>query len=154
MRWILLEITLFCPCKIAYTLWVCRIDSREIERILIDNICTMTNPYPVCHKEDIPENGSKGFSIEARTGEIEFFVVRKNNHYFAYVNSCPHTNINLEWVPDQFLDMNNNLIQCSLHGAKFMIEDGYCISGPCQGQKLKALDVRIEDDYLQLFTDY
>jgi len=139
-------------CLDPFGLW--RIESREIERILIDNTYTMTKPYPVCHKEDIPENGSKGFSIEARSGEIEFFVVRKNNRYFAYVNSCPHTNINLEWVADQFLDMNNNLIQCSLHGAKFMIEDGLCIFGPCLGKKLKSLDIRIEDDYLQLFTDY
>ncbi len=61
---------------------------------------------PFCHREDTPGNSSKGFSLEARAGEIEFFIVRKNNHYFTNVNSCPHTNINLEWVPDQFLDNN------------------------------------------------
>ena len=122
--------------------------------LLIDNTRTMTNTYPVCHKKDIPENGSKGFSLEAHSGEIEFFVVRKDNHYFAYVNSCPHTNINLEWVPDQFLDMSNELIQCSLHGAKFTIEDGYCIFGSCLGKKLKSLEIRIEDNYLQLITNY
>ena len=118
--------------------------------LLIDNTRTMTNTYPVCHKKDIPENGSKGFSLEACSGEIEFFVVHKNNHYFAYVNSCPHTNINLEWLPDQFLDMNNELIQCSLHGAKFTIEDGYCISGPCTGQKLLPLKVKIEEDMFEI----
>ena len=114
----------------------------------------MTKAYPVCHKEDIPENGSKGFFLEARSGEIIFFVVRKNARYFAYVNSCPHTNINLEWVPDQFLDTSKELIQCSLHGAKFQIEDGYCIFGPCLGHKLKSLEIRIEDDHIQLITDY
>ena len=110
--------------------------------------------YPICHKDDIPENSAKGFSLEARSGEITFFVIRKNAKYFAYVNSCPHTNINLEWVPDQFLDINNELIRCSLHGAKFQIEDGYCIFGPCLGQQLKPLEIRIEGDDLQLVTDY
>ena len=110
--------------------------------------------YPICHKEDIPENGAKGFSLEARSGEIAFFVIRKNAKYFAYVNSCPHTNINLEWVPDQFLDINNELIQCSTHGAKFQIEDGYCIFGPCLGQKLKPVEIRIEGDNLQLVTGH
>ena len=114
----------------------------------------MVSTYPLCHKEDIPENGAKGFSLEACSGEIAFFVICKNTKYFAYVNSCPHTNINLEWVPDQFLDNDNELIQCSTHGAKFNIEDGYCVFGPCLGQKLKSLEVRIEGDYLQLVTDY
>jgi nitrite reductase/ring-hydroxylating ferredoxin subunit len=110
--------------------------------------------YPLCDKEDIPENGAKGFSLKARSGEIEFFVVRKNAKYFAYVNSCPHNNINLEWVADQFLDNNNELIQCSTHGAKFTIEDGFCIFGPCLGQKLKSLEIRIEGDSLKLVSDY
>ena len=114
----------------------------------------MMMTYPICHKEDIPENGSKGFSLKARSGEIVFFVVRQNNSYFAYVNLCPHTNINLEWEPDQFLDNNDELIQCSLHGAKFNIEDGLCIFGPCLGEKLKSLKIRIEEDQLQLITDH
>jgi len=114
----------------------------------------MMMTYPICHKEDIPENSSKGFSLEARSDELVFFVVRKKNSYFAYVNSCPHANINLEWVPDQFLDNNNELIQCSLHGAKFNIEDGLCIFGPCPGQKLKSLEIRTEKDQLQLITDH
>jgi len=114
----------------------------------------MMMTYPICHKEDIPENNSKGFSLEARSGELVFFVVRQNNSYFAYVNSCPHTNINLEWESDQFLDNNDELIQCSLHSAKFNIEDGLCIFGPCLGKKLKSLKIRIEEDQLQLITDH
>lgn len=114
----------------------------------------MMNTYPICRKEDIQENGAKGFTLEASSGEIAFFVVRKNGQYFAYVNSCPHTNINLEWVPNQFLDKNNELIQCSTHGAKFNIEDGICIFGPCLGRKLKSLEILIEGDDLQLVTDY
>ena len=114
----------------------------------------MIKAYPVCHQEDIPENRAKGFSVKARSGEIAFFVVRKNARYFAYVNSCPHTNVNLEWLPDQFLDNNNELIQCSTHGAKFNIEDGFCIFGPCLGQKLKSLEIQVEGDFLQLVTDY
>ncbi len=110
--------------------------------------------YPICHKEDIPENSAKGFSLETRSGEITFFVIRKNARYFAYVNSCPHTNINLEWLPDQFLDKNKDLIQCSTHGAKFQIEDVYCIFGPCLGQKLKSLEIQVENEELHLLTDY
>ena len=113
----------------------------------------MVMSYPICHKEEIPENSARGFSLETRIDKIKFFVIRKNAKYFAYANSCPHTNINLEWVPDQFLDSKIELIQCSIHGAKFQIEDGHCIYEPCLGQKLKPLNIQIEGDYLQLMAD-
>ncbi len=101
----------------------------------MNNTSNMMSTYPICHKEDISENGAKDFLLETHLGEIEFFVVRKNGKYFAYVNSCPHTNINLEWVPDRFLDNNNELIQCSTHGTKFTIEDGFCIFGSFLGSR-------------------
>ncbi len=110
--------------------------------------------YSVCHKEDIPNNAAKGFSLDADSGEIVFFVVRKQCQYFAYVNSCPHTGINLEWLPDQFLDNENKLIQCSLHGAQFNIENGLCIFGPCLGRELRSIETRIDGDHLQIVTDY
>lgn len=57
-------------------------------------------------------------------------------------------------MPDQFLDTHHELIQCSLHGAKSNIEDGFCIFGPCWGQKLESLEIQIENDVLKLVTDY
>ena len=36
-------------------------------------------------------------------------------------------------------------IICSTHGALFKIEDGYCISGPCQSSSLEAVPVTIKN---------
>lgn len=72
-------------------------------------------------------------------------VVRKKGQFYIYRNSCPHTGINLEWVPDQFLDITGELIQCSTHGALFSIKKGLCIRGPCVGMSLQAVEF-IEDD--------
>jgi nitrite reductase/ring-hydroxylating ferredoxin subunit len=30
------------------------------------------------------------------------------------------------------------------HGARFRIADGYCVAGPCRGERLSAVAVRIE----------
>ena len=54
-------------------------------------------------------------------------------------------------IPDgRFLTKDGTLIQCSTHGAKFGIEDGICVSGPCQGDRLKPVKTEIRDGHLYL----
>jgi nitrite reductase/ring-hydroxylating ferredoxin subunit len=72
------------------------------------------------------------------------FVMRKGDAAYGYVNDCPHTRSPLNWQPDVFLDTTKKHIQCSTHGAQFRIEDGFCIWGPCKGELLKPLPVRVE----------
>lgn len=83
----------------------------------------------------IPENGSKGFTYHGR----KLFAVKKKNNIYVYHNSCPHVAVPLDWDADQFLDSSNSMIQCANHGALFVIENGYCVSGPCHGKKLTAV---------------
>jgi nitrite reductase/ring-hydroxylating ferredoxin subunit len=92
----------------------------------------------------IPDQGSKGLSVKFGDTEIKVVVVRLGREIYCYQNACPHTGVNLDWTPDQFLDVSGKLIQCATHGALFQIRDGYCLSGPCSGAYLKALKVKIE----------
>jgi nitrite reductase/ring-hydroxylating ferredoxin subunit len=100
----------------------------------------------ICQTSDIPDNHSKGFEIDGRL----FFIVNKFGEFSAYKNSCPHLGIQLEMVPDQFLDSTHSLIQCSMHGALFRLEDGLCISGPCFDQKLKAVAIEVRENEIYL----
>ena len=49
------------------------------------------------------------------------FVVRTGATVRAYENSCPHTGGPLDWVPDQFLTREKDMILCATHGALFRI---------------------------------
>ena len=91
--------------------------------------------------QQLADPGSKGCSVEGING-VPFFLVRKDGELYAYRNRCPHTGAPLEWMPDQFLDLDNSFIQCALHGALFRADNGYCLRGPCAGQSLEALAVR------------
>lgn len=95
----------------------------------------------LCHSNEIAEGKSKGFQL----GEHFVFAVKKNNRIYVYENTCPHLGIQLEWVPDEFLDIDATMIQCSSHGALFKIEDGECVAGPCTGQSLIPVSFIIED---------
>lgn len=89
----------------------------------------------LCHVDDIEEGASKGFEVENKY----LFAVKKDAQLFLYYNYCPHLGTPLEWLEDQFLDADGALIQCSTHGALFLIENGTCIFGPCKGKRLKAI---------------
>jgi nitrite reductase/ring-hydroxylating ferredoxin subunit len=100
----------------------------------------------LCRVDEIPEGQSKGFDLDG----FKCFAVHKDGQFFVYQNRCPHLGVELEWMPDTFLDSEGCLIQCSMHGALFNIEDGDCIAGPCVGEQLIALPFKIEQGQLIL----
>ena len=104
----------------------------------------------LCNINDIPDPGSKEFSLTIGERTVELFVIHKNSAFYAYKNSCPHTGVNLNWQQDQFLNLDNTFIQCSVHNALFEIDSGYCISGPCSGRAMEELKLTIDNDTLLL----
>lgn len=100
---------------------------------------------PLCQTNEISDPGSKSFEIKQGRKNVSLFVVHKDGAFTAYINSCPHTGVNLDWQEDQFLDMDNMYIQCSTHDALFEIDSGECIAGPCVGDSLQIVELVIED---------
>ena len=98
----------------------------------------------LCRLDEIPDPGSRGFDFREGDSLHSVFVVRTGGTVRAYENSCPHTAGPLDWVPDQFLTREKDMILCATHGALFRIEDGHCLSGPCVGENLTPLPVSIE----------
>jgi nitrite reductase/ring-hydroxylating ferredoxin subunit len=94
----------------------------------------------LCALDDIADPGGKGFRL---TGHPPFFVIRTGDEIRGYLNTCPHQGTPLDWKPDTFLTYDRSLIQCSTHGARFRIEDGQCVAGPCLGKSLSPFAVRL-----------
>lgn len=93
----------------------------------------------LCPADTIAENAGRGFELEGR----RILVVRRGGTLYAYENACPHAGVALEWVPDEFFDEEGRYLQCSMHGATFRPEDGYCVSGPCQGDSLTPVVIEV-----------
>lgn len=101
----------------------------------------------LCAVEDIPEGGSKGFAFDEHS---TVFAVRKQGELFFYRNSCPHAGLELNWMPDRFLDRDKKFILCTAHGAMFEIASGLCIAGPCAGSSLKQVAHFVEEGLIYL----
>ena len=61
----------------------------------------------------------------------------------AWVNVCPHAGRRLDWAPGQFLKSREGLLVCAVHGASFELIGGECVAGPCRGQSLQPVAVRV-----------
>jgi nitrite reductase/ring-hydroxylating ferredoxin subunit len=104
----------------------------------------------LCRADDIAEGQARSIIVGEGMSRRDIVVVRKGGKFFAYVNSCPHQAMPLETFPDKFLNEDGTLFVCSTHGARFRVEDGYCISGPCERKSLLSLPLRLENGELRL----
>jgi nitrite reductase/ring-hydroxylating ferredoxin subunit len=102
--------------------------------------------------DDIPDGGTRAFP--AAPGSFSgLFAVRRGDTVMVYVNSCPHVGLPLDGIPGRFLSGDGTEIVCTSHGARFRIADGYCTLGPCIGERLEAVPVRIVDGELRVPAD-
>lgn len=68
----------------------------------------------------------------------------------AWRNVCPHAGRRLDWSPGRFLKSKDGLLVCAVHGASFETVDGVCVAGPCRGDRLQAVAVRVVGDVVTL----
>lgn len=95
---------------------------------------------------DLADPGARGFCVGEAEWPFRGFVVRQGMAIFAYANICPHRRHPLDFLPDAFLVDDGKLIRCSSHGALFDPATGLCVAGPCGGESLLALPVRVDAD--------
>ena len=106
----------------------------------------------LCRLDDIPDGESRGFD-PANGGFTGLFAIRRGNTVYAYVNSCPHIGVPLDWTPHRFLTRDGRRIICATHGAEFRIETGECTTGPCLGDHLEAVMIEIKDGVVLVPAD-
>jgi len=100
----------------------------------------------VCDLSSLEDPGARGVELVDDAGRgVSTVVVRRASEVFAYIDSCPHTGVGLAWLPDRYLDVEGEYLQCATHGALFTLERGYCVRGPCAGASLTPLEAVIDD---------
>lgn len=93
------------------------------------------------------EPGSvKKFWLICRQYRIDAFLINYRGDFRAYVNRCRHMTTPLDFVRYQFFTDDGRHLICMTHGALYDPETGMCVDGPCKGQALYPLPVRIEGD--------
>lgn len=101
-------------------------------------------------RADLPDGGLRGIDLVGR--EARLIVLFWQGALRAYLDRCPHYDFQtgMAWKRDAYFDGGRRHLACHAHGAKFDIATGACLSGPCLGQSLIAVPVRVEDGWIVL----
>ena len=100
----------------------------------------------LCLVSELPEKTAKSYKFD----DLSCFIIKYEGQVYAYLNACPHRNIELEWQDNDFFDHNKDYLQCATHGALFLPHNGYCITGPCSQASLTPLTILIIDDRIHI----
>jgi nitrite reductase/ring-hydroxylating ferredoxin subunit len=105
---------------------------------------TATFPRRLCRLEDMPNGEAMALDVVLPTyGEESVILLRQGERVSAWLNICPHAGRRLDWAPGKFL-ISRGMLVCAAHGASFNIDNGECVGGPCRGESLRAVSVRVE----------
>lgn len=77
-------------------------------------------------------------------------LLRRGEGVDAFLNICPHAGRRLDWAPGKFLVSREGHLVCAAHGASFALPSGECVAGPCRGDALRRVAVRVDDGDVRL----
>ncbi|MDE2306670.1 MAG: Rieske 2Fe-2S domain-containing protein [Xanthomonadaceae bacterium] len=115
---------------------------------------TVRATQPLCRLEEIPDGAATALDVTLAVDggapeRTSLIVLRHGEQVQAYLNVCPHTGSRLDYAPGKFLHQRDTLI-CAVHGAVFEQAGGQCIAGPCRGEHLHAVALRVADGAVHL----
>jgi nitrite reductase/ring-hydroxylating ferredoxin subunit len=90
------------------------------------------------------EQIARGRFVRAADGTRSFLVGRVAGGWRAYRNECRHRALPLDLGASSPMSDDGRHLLCHQHGALYRLHDGYCILGPCAGEKLAPVPV-VED---------
>lgn len=98
----------------------------------------------IARTKDLPPGGVQKFWLICDKYRVDAFLVNDQGNFYAYVNRCRHMPTPLDFVRDQFLSEDRRHLMCYTHGALYEPATGLCIAGPCKGETLYRLPVRVD----------
>lgn len=108
---------------------------------------TTQSEHALCHETDVEEGDAKGFPIGGNP-KSKVIVLRHKGRLIGWLDSCPHYagGTPMAWRTNAYLNGDKTMIVCASHGATFDKESGECTLGPCLGQSLTPVPLRIDAD--------
>lgn len=101
----------------------------------------------------LTEGQPQAFTLGEGEWPLRGMVVLHEGQVRAFVNQCPHAGHRLDFPPGRFLTPDGTLLLCRSHGALFDKGSGECVAGPCIGERLRPLQVKVVEGQVQLAGD-
>ena len=94
------------------------------------------------------EGESARFGLVLDGVRREAFVMRWRGEERAWLNTCRHQGLALDFGDGRLLEEGGAAIVCVHHGARYQPDTGECVEGPCRGASLTSLALERRPDGL------
>ena len=94
--------------------------------------------------DDLTPGSVRKFWLICQKYRLDAFLINDQGSFHAYVNRCRHMPTPLDFVRDEFISDDGRFLRCYTHGALYEFATGLCIDGPCKGESLYRLPVRVD----------
>ena len=96
------------------------------------------------HAALLPLGKAQAFTWEGDARAGGGFVLHHASGFVAFRNACPHWGVDLDMGLGGFYDAALDRVFCRTHGALFVLPSGLCDVGPCVGESLEPLPLRVD----------
>jgi nitrite reductase/ring-hydroxylating ferredoxin subunit len=111
-------------------------------------------PVLICPSAALADSGrAVRFRCTADGEDKPAFVIRYGGRVYAYVNACRHIPVELDCNEGELFDLSGHYLICSMHGARYEADTGFCVYGPCAGSRLRRLPAQERDGMVYLIPD-
>ncbi|MBQ0757121.1 MAG: Rieske 2Fe-2S domain-containing protein [Amphritea sp.] len=98
----------------------------------------------LCRVDEVSEDEVVEFKFGDNIKTLfRMFLYNDQGQLRAYMNVCPHFNVPLNVSPGEMFTSDRAQFMCSIHYAKFNLNDGHCTDGPCEGLGLEVIPLDI-----------
>jgi len=94
--------------------------------------------------DEVVPGSVKKFWLICQKYRVDAFLINHGGNFFAYVNRCRHMTTPLDFIRDEFLSEDRRYLMCYTHGALYEPDTGFCVAGPCKGESLFPLPLRVD----------
>ncbi len=95
--------------------------------------------------KDVKQGSWYEYSLQTDNGLFSVMLRFDNGVYHGFENSCPHQGRRMDYAAGEFLISETGTIVCPAHGAEFNPNNGLCVNGPCLGESLKPVQVKVNE---------
>lgn len=93
----------------------------------------------------LPDPGAVVVDVEQGQGRLSLILTRRGDAVACFRNRCPHAGYPLQRADGRIVVQQGRYIVCAAHGASYVLDDGACAGGPCNGAGLERIPVEVRD---------
>ncbi|MGE0742184.1 MAG: Rieske (2Fe-2S) protein [Hyphomonadaceae bacterium] len=110
----------------------------------------LTHGFVLGRVDDVPDAGAIVVDFAEGEARLSVLLTRRGAHVAAFHNRCPHAGYPLERHDGRVVVQQQRFIVCTAHGASFVLDDGACAGGPCNGEALSRIAIVVRDGLISV----